>query len=146
MAAFVTGAAWSAERDPSKPYLETVYDDDLGAIAQVTHPDGTVVTDAEAVWGAAVWGSVSVVVAVDGSLSGLQCPEAPTMTDEKMTADDATAAATAHSLMFRDHLVTSMCCVNPVCGVEHAVSYRCQSCPDLNIEVVGAVSTTEETE
>lgn len=37
----------AAVRDPSKPYLEIVYDEDLGAIAQVTMPDGTVHTAAD---------------------------------------------------------------------------------------------------
>lgn len=42
-------AMWAAAtvRDPSRPYYEVVYDEDLGAIAQVTHPDGTVVTAAD---------------------------------------------------------------------------------------------------
>jgi hypothetical protein len=65
---------WPGERDPRLPYLEVVYDQDLGAVAQITDPDGTVVTAADVMIGAAVWGSASVVVAADGSLSGLHSP------------------------------------------------------------------------
>lgn len=60
--------------DPGKTHIEVVYDPDLGCIAQATHPDGTVVTAADAMLGAAVWGSASVVIAADGSLSDLQSP------------------------------------------------------------------------
>lgn len=36
-----------AQRSPDVPYIEVVYDEDLGCIAQMTCPDGTVVTAAD---------------------------------------------------------------------------------------------------
>jgi hypothetical protein len=60
--------------DLDKPHVEIVHDDDLGTIAQITHPDGTVVTAADLMMSTALWGSASVDVGAGGVLSNFQAP------------------------------------------------------------------------